>query len=151
LSACTSWERREFLGRAGAGGLVLHCFANQAAGSQGKIEAIAFDGFAIFDPRPVFALVDELFPEKGAELTNLWRMRQFEYTWLRNLTRRYADFRQVTEDALVFAAIALHVDLTPEKRDRLMEAYLKLRCWPDVAAALRRFKRRASALGFCRT
>ena len=43
------------------------------AGEQTKIKAIAFDAFPIFDPRPIFKLVNDLFPEKGAALTNTWR------------------------------------------------------------------------------
>lgn len=42
-----------------------------------KFKAIAFDAFPIFDPRPVFRLAEELFPGKGAELSNAWRSRQF--------------------------------------------------------------------------
>jgi len=48
-----------------------------------QIKAIAFDGFVIFDPKTVFVLADELFLEKGSALSNEWRTRQFEYTWLR--------------------------------------------------------------------
>jgi 2-haloacid dehalogenase len=51
------------------------------------IRAIAFDGFPIFDPRPIFALAEQLFPGRGAELSDLWRTRQFEYTWLRTVAR----------------------------------------------------------------
>ena len=40
----------------------------------------------------------EAFPSKGAELSNAWRTRQFEYTWLRTISRSYADFWKVTED-----------------------------------------------------
>jgi len=121
-------------------GAALHSLANIAAGSRSKIKAVAFDAFPILDPRPVFALVNELYPERGADLSNAWRTRQFEYTWLRTLSRRYADFWQVTDDALVFAAKALKVELTPAKHTRLMEAYLKLRCWSDVPAALSSLK-----------
>ena len=45
-----------------------------------------------------------MFPGKGAELSNAWRTRQFEYTWLRTMSGRYADFWHVTEEALIFAA-----------------------------------------------
>ena len=109
---------------------------------------MAFDAFPILDPRPVFALVDELYPERGVDLSNVWRTRQFEYTWLRTISRRYSDFWQVTDDALVFAAKAVKVDLTPEKRARLMEAYLKLRCWPEVPAALRSLRNAGIPLAF---
>ena len=83
-------HRREFLNRVAASGLALLSSANKAAGSGRNIKAIAFDGFPILDPRPVFALVDELYPERGVELSNVWRSRQFEYTWLRTMSRRYA-------------------------------------------------------------
>jgi 2-haloacid dehalogenase len=141
-------DRREFLSRIGALGLALDSVANAAAGAQGKIKAVAFDAFPILDPRPIFAPVDEFYPQRGAELSNLWRTKQFEYTWLRTLSRRYSDFWQVTEDALVFAAKALQLDLTLEKRSRLMEAYLKLRCWPDVPAALSSLKQAGVRLAF---
>src|ERR1700748_182022 len=129
-------------------GLALQGFAKRAVGANGNIQAVAFDGFPILDPRPVFALVDELYPERGVELSNVWRTRQFEYTWLRTMSGRYTDFWQVTNDALVFAAKALKVELTPEKHARLMEAYLKLRCWPDVPAALSSLKNAGVQLAF---
>lgn len=98
--------------------------------------AIAFDAFPIFDPRPVFALAETLFPGKGADLSNAWRTRQFEYQWLRASARQYADFLRTTEDGLVFAARQLQLDLTAEKRSQLMHAYSGLKAWPDVAPAL---------------
>ncbi len=100
------------------------------------IRAIAFDAFAVFDPRSVSSLADELFPGKGAELTNIWRTRQFEYAWLRVLSQRYADFWQVTSDALIYAAKTLRLDLPEDKRARLMQAHLELKPWPDAAHAL---------------
>jgi 2-haloacid dehalogenase len=99
-------------------------------------KAIAFDAFPIFDLRPIAARVEELFAGRGAELTSLWRTRQFEYQWLRALSHRYADFWQATQDALVFAAKALKLELTAAKRDELMAMYLQLPTWPDVPAAL---------------
>jgi 2-haloacid dehalogenase len=129
-------DRREFLRRFAISGLALQGFSAHAAGLRNSIKAVAFDGFPILDPRPVFALVEQLYPEKAVELSSLWRTRQFEYTWLRTMSRRYADFWQVTDDALVFAAKSLKLELPPEKHARLMDAYLKLRCWPDVPDSL---------------
>jgi len=140
--------RREFLRRMAASGLALKTFANEDAGFRRAIRAVAFDAFPILDPRPVFTLVDELYPERGVDLSIVWRTRQFEYTWLRTMSRRYSDFWQVTDDALVFAAKALKVELTPEKRARLMEAYLKLRCWPEVPAALHSLRNAGIHLAF---
>jgi len=105
-----------------------------------KIKAIAFDGFPIIDPRPVFARAEEMFPGKGSELGAAWRTRQFEYTWLRTLSGHYADFWQVTEQALVFAAKQMNLEMSREQRDRLMATYLDLKAWPDVAVALAMLK-----------
>jgi 2-haloacid dehalogenase len=113
-----------------------------------QFQAIAFDAFPIFDPRPVFGLAETLFPGKGAELSNTWRTRQFEYQWLRVLSGRYADFWQTTEDGLVFAAKLLQLELTPEKRAQLMQAYLELKTWPEVPSALRLLKEAGVRLAF---
>jgi 2-haloacid dehalogenase len=102
-----------------------------------RIKAVAFDALVIFDSRPVAALAEELFPGKGGELTNAWRSRQFEYAWLRTLTGDYADFWQVTGEALSFAAKLNDLDLTRERRERLMEALLQLKAWPDVLPTLK--------------
>jgi 2-haloacid dehalogenase len=138
-------NRREFFGRVAAAGMLT---ASHAAGSKRPIKAIAFDAFPILDPRPVFALVEELFPGKGADLAAAWRTRQFEYAWLRTMSKSYADFWQVTEDALVFAAKMLKLDLPSDKRVRLMDAYLAIRCWPDAPDALRSLKNSGIHLAF---
>jgi 2-haloacid dehalogenase len=110
------------------------------------ISVIAFDGLAVFDPRPIASLAESLFPGQGAALTNAWRARQFEYTWLRTMTGSYADFWHVTADALAFAAEWLKLDMSGGKRDRLMGAYLEMRAWPDAALILKGLKRRGLAL-----
>lgn len=107
-----------------------------------------FDAFPVFDPRPVAALAEELFPGKGKELSDAWRTRQFEYTWLRNSMRDYRDFFHVIDDALVFAAHSLKLDLTPEKRQRLTSAYLQLRAYPDVAESLKALRVAGFKLSF---
>ena len=101
------------------------------------IKAVAFDAFAVFDPRPIAALAERQFPGQGAALTNLWRTRQFEYAWLRTLMRRYVGFWQVTQEALVFAAESLKLDLRADQRAQLMQAYLDIKAWPDALPALR--------------
>ncbi len=143
-------QRREFLGVVAGGvatGLLTGIPAARAASSPG-IKAVLFDAFPIFDPRPVFALTEEFFPGKGTDLSNAWRMRQFEYTWLRSMAGHYQDFWQVTEDALKFAAKVVKVDLDEKKKTQLMEAYLNLKAWPDVAEALKALQEAGVRLGF---
>jgi hypothetical protein len=65
-----------------------------------RFKAIAFDYFVLFNPDSVVSAVERIFPGKGRELTNLWRTRQFEYSWLRSITNRYGDFFAVTEEPL---------------------------------------------------
>jgi len=143
--------RREFMSLTGKGlsGAALSGFLSRLTWALPvKPKAVLFDAFPIFDPRPVFALVEEVFPGKGPELSNAWRTRQFEYTWLRNSMADYKDFWQVTQDALVFAANSLKLDLTPEKRDRLMNAYLQLRAYPDVLESLKFMRSAGLKLAF---
>src|SRR6267154_602763 len=114
-------NRREFgaLAVAGAAAAAISAPGGQARTARTRIKAIAFDGFPIIDPRPAFAMAEEIFPGQGAELGNAWRTRQFEYTWLRSLAGNYADFWHVTEDSLVFAAKMLKLELSAGQRGRL--------------------------------
>jgi 2-haloacid dehalogenase len=143
-------DRREFLTLA-AGGVAASVWLSPLVAqtvTRPPFRAIAFDAFPIFDPRSVFGLAERLFPGKGAELSNAWRTRQFEYQWLRALAGRYADFWQTTEDALVFAAKLLQLELTPDKRAQLMQAYLGLKAWPDVPSALSALQEAGMRLAF---
>jgi len=146
----TILDRREFLGlTAGAiAGTLFEPTLISAASAGTEVRAVVFDAFPIFDPRPVFALAEELFPGKGAELSKAWRTKQFEYTWLRTVAGRYADFWQVTDDALLFAARTLQLDLSPPLRARLMNAYLELKAWPDVPHAVKSLKAAGIRLAF---
>lgn len=140
-------ERRDFLKLTVVGATeMLLPAALRAAHPQ--IKALAFDAFPIFDPRPIFALCEQLFLGKGDALANAWRVRQFEYQWLRALSGRYADFWQVTEAALIFAANLLKLELTPEKRAQLMAGYLKMPVWPDVPQAIQALQNAGIRLGF---
>src|SRR5215831_14288956 len=145
--------RRKFLAFAGA--TVASTVASRSWGgpletsaSSLKIKAIAFDAFPIFNPSPVFSLAENLFPGKGPALSDEWRTRQFEYAWLRMAAHHYVDFWRITDDALTFAAKRVKVDLTADKREGLMNAYLKLAVWPDVPAALSRLKTLGMQLAF---
>src|SRR5580658_4643900 len=103
-------------------------------------KAIAFDYFVIFDPNSIVPEVDKAFPGKGAEFTKMWRAKQFDYCFLRTITNRHADFSKVTEDALVYTAQAMKLNLSPEMRKQLLNAYLTLKPWPDAVDALRKLK-----------
>jgi 2-haloacid dehalogenase len=111
------------------------------------IKALAFDAYGtLFDVFSVISVCDELFPGTGDALAQLWRARQLQYSLLRSVMGRHKDFWQLTEDGLVYAAKALKLDLTGEKKKRLMDAYLGLTPFPDVKPGLEALKRRGLRL-----
>jgi 2-haloacid dehalogenase len=106
------------------------------------VKAIAFDAYGtLFDVFSVTALSEELFPGKGDALALLWRVKQLQYSTLRSLMGRHRDFWRLTEDALVYATKSLGLDLTPDRRARLLEAYLTLAAFPDVKPGLEALRR----------
>ena len=127
-------------------GLVLVCVVAWSAcvsyggSSAPRFKAVAFDYFVIFDANSVIPEVEKVFPGKGAEFTKMWRSKQFEYGFLRSITARHEEFFKVTEDALVYTAEAMKLDLTPEARRKLLNSYLTLKPWPDAVDALRKLR-----------
>src|SRR5688500_20141585 len=90
----------------------------------------------MLDPRPLFALAEQLFPGRGTELSNLWRSRPFEYQWLRALFSHYADFWRATEDSLIFAADLLKIYITSERRKKLIYTFIVLQVETEVSPSL---------------
>ena len=105
-----------------------------------RFKAVAFDYFVIFDANSIIPEVEKVFPGKGAEFARMWRGKQFEYGFLRSITNRHTDFFKVTEDALVYTAKAMKLDLPPGAQKQLLNAYLNLKPWPDAMDALRKLK-----------
>jgi 2-haloacid dehalogenase len=119
---------------------IEHSPASVERGVHQRYPAVAFDYFVLFNPDSVVSAVDRIAPGKGREFTNLWRTRQFEYSWLRSITGRYVDFFAITDDALRYTANAMHVELSAAQRLQLLDGYLQLTPWPDTADALRRLR-----------
>jgi 2-haloacid dehalogenase len=103
------------------------------------IRACVFDAYGtLFDVHSaVGRLAAEIGPSADA-LSRLWRTKQLEYTWLRALMGRHADFWQVTGEALDHALEVTGVDRGV--RERLMEAYLALDAYPEVPGVLERLR-----------
>lgn len=143
-------NRRQFIkltsGSVAAGLLPTPAFAQALA--KPDIKAIAFDGFVLFDPRPIFNLAKALFPEHGDALAQLWFTKIFGYTWLRAVGTRYKPFDTVIDDALLFSAERLTLDMPPAKQKQLTSIWLNLDVWPDVKPALQLFKDNNIRLAF---
>ena len=107
-----------------------------------SLKALVFDAYGtLYDVTSVQAACEGHFPGQGKALTDVWRVKQLEYTWLRSLMRRYEDFQKVTEAGLRGACRALGLDLTEPARRELMECYFRLNAYPEVSAALERLAR----------
>jgi 2-haloacid dehalogenase len=101
------------------------------------LKAFVFDAYGtLFDVFSVTSLCEDLFPGHGKELANSWRKKQLEYSWLRSLMGRYRGFWGVTEDALVYSAKSLNLEITANERAQLMDCYLHLATFPDVKPGL---------------
>ena len=112
-----------------------------------KIKACIFDAYGtLFD---VNAACRELSKEVGdswEQLASLWRLRQVEYTWLRNSMDQYIDFWQITSDALDYAMETLGIE-NNELREQLLNLYLKLEAYPEVKVLLTKLKQRGLKTG----
>ena len=105
-----------------------------------RIDACVFDAYGtLFDVHSAVGRLRADVGPKADEVSQIWRTKQLEYTWLRSLMGEYRDFWQVTGEALDYALARTGVDPAPI-RDRLMDAYLSLDAYPEVPAMLGRLK-----------
>lgn len=101
------------------------------------IRAYVFDAYGtLFDVQSVSAVTDAAFPGHGEIITQVWRMKQLEYSWLCSLMGDYQDFWSVTRRALTYTLGILGLQPTEALFDDLAEAYNRLTPYPDAAAAL---------------
>jgi 2-haloacid dehalogenase len=101
------------------------------------IKAIVFDAYGtLYDVQSVAAVTEEAFPGYGELITQIWRIKQLEYTWLRSLMRRYADFSVITRDSLTYTLRVLGLQQDTGAFERIMDKYLHLDLYPDATAAL---------------
>ena len=102
-------------------------------------QALVFDAYGtLFDVHSVVRRCDGCWPGKGAQLSQLWRAKQLEYSWQRSLMQRYAPFSQVTREALAYSCAALGLTLDAETEQALMAEYLRLSPYSDVPRALQK-------------
>lgn len=101
------------------------------------IKAFVFDAYGtLYDVQSVTDVTEEAFPGHGEYITQIWRMKQLEYTWLRSLMGCYKDFYQVTRESLEFALGTLGLSVDDDLFRRIVEAYNTLSPYPDTAEAL---------------
>jgi len=78
------------------------------------IRSVVFDAYGtLYDIQSVATVTEQAFPGYGDIITQLWRIKQLEYTWLRSLMGRYKDFAAVTAESLAYALRVL--GLSPDE------------------------------------
>jgi len=105
------------------------------------IRAVVFDAYGtLFNVHSVVETCETLFPGKGSALSQLWRSKQLEYSWLRSLMGRYVDFNQVTRESLQFACEALGLPFSDLAVTRLNDAYRQLGLFDDTLPVLQQLQ-----------
>ena len=101
------------------------------------IKAVVFDAYGtLYDIQSVAAITDKAFPGYGEIITQVWRLKQLEYTWHRSLMRRYEDFSVITRDSLVYTLRTLGLKYDTEVFERIMDKYVHLDLYSDARQTL---------------
>jgi 2-haloacid dehalogenase len=111
------------------------------------VKAVVFDAYGtLYDIQSVAAVTEAAFPGYGGIITQIWRIKQLEYTWLRSLMRRYEDFSVITRESLAYTLRVLGLKHDALLFERIMEKYLQLDLYPDAAATLAAMRDRKLAI-----
>jgi len=111
------------------------------------IKAVVFDAYGtLYDVQSVAEVTEQAFPDYGEIITQIWRIKQLEYTWLRSLMRRYQDFAHLTQDSLAYTLRCLGLTYDGDTFDRILAKYLHLDLYSDAIATLEALKDRKLAI-----
>lgn len=112
-----------------------------------NIKACVFDAYGtLFDIHAPTAAIADKLGDKAQPLSDMWRTKQLQYTWLRSLMDAHTDFWRVTGDGLDYALAAHDID-DPDIRQRLMDLYLTLDAYPNAVSTLQKLKDAGYATG----
>src|SRR6187402_3610945 len=112
-----------------------------------SVKAVVFDAYGtLYDIQSVAEITEDAFPGYGEIITQVWRIKQLEYSWLRSLMRRYKDFAAVTRDSLAYTLRLLGLAYESEAFERVIAKYLHLDLYSDATAALTALKPRKLAI-----
>jgi 2-haloacid dehalogenase len=102
-----------------------------------KYKAYLFDAYGtLFDVHSIVRRSGAGIAGPLDTVSQLWRRKQLEFTWLRALMRRYEDFSAITEAALRTALAELHLQPAESEVRQLLDAYLTPALFPDASIAL---------------
>ena len=102
-----------------------------------NIKAVVSDAYGtLYDIQSVASITEQAFPGYGEIITQVWRIKQLEYTWLHSLMRRYEDFSVVTRESLAYTLRVLGLTCDEATFARIMDKYLHLDLYLDALASL---------------
>jgi 2-haloacid dehalogenase len=105
------------------------------------IKALVFDLYGtLFDVHSVIERCEQAFPGYGETISQLWRQKQIEYTWLRSLMGDYQNFERATADALRYTCNHLGLALNESLEATLCDAYFHITPYPEVPESLQRLR-----------
>src|ERR1700750_1930780 len=101
------------------------------------IKVVVFDADGtLYGVQSVAGVIDAAFPGHGDYITQIWRLKQLEYSWLRSLMGRYEDFLTVSRESLTYTLDTLGLTAETGVLDRLIDAYNDLTPYPEATEAL---------------
>jgi 2-haloacid dehalogenase len=110
-------------------------------------KAVVFDAYGtLYDIQSVAAVTEQTFPGYGDIITQIWRIKQLEYSWLRSLMHRYEDFSVITRESLVYTLRALGLAYDAAAFERIMDKYRHLDLYPDALTTLAALKDKKLAI-----
>jgi 2-haloacid dehalogenase len=105
------------------------------------IKAVVFDAYGtLYDIQSVAEVTEQAFPGYGDIITQIWRIKQLEYSWLRSLMGRYQDFSVVTRDSLAYTLRVLGLPHDDAVFARIIDKYLHLDLYSDALGAISALK-----------
>lgn len=111
------------------------------------VEALVFDAYGtLFDVQSVHETTEAEYPGWGDLITQVWRLKQLEYTWLRSQMDDYRSFWEISRESLIFTLDAIGLAQDEGKFARIMEKYLHLAPYPETKSALEALASRPRAI-----
>lgn len=99
-----------------------------------------FDAYGtLFDVHSAASRYRDEIGSGWERMSQVWRTKHLEYTWIHALSRRHERFWVLAERSLAFAAETIG-GVRPEIREKLMMAYRRLAAYPEVPAMLDRLR-----------
>jgi len=101
------------------------------------IDAVVFDAYGtLYDIQSVATATRKAYPHHAELITQVWRLKQLEYTWLRSAMPAYRSFRQVSEESLAYTLAAIGLPPDDDRLAFIMDKYLHLDPYPETLGAL---------------